>query len=59
MASGTGSPPLDPLREAEMLVAVAEELERLTAEAWERARAAVERADSPPLLERMKARGAK
>jgi hypothetical protein len=41
--------------EAERLMAIAEELERLTAEAWERARAAVDRAGgSPPLLERMR-----
>lgn len=45
------------LTQAEMLVAVAEELERLTAEAWERARAAVERAEGPPeLLEWMRKR---
>lgn len=44
----------DPLREAETLVAIAEELDRLAAEAWERARAAVERADHKPLLEMMR-----
>jgi hypothetical protein len=56
MASRSDLPTSDALAEAEMLVAVAEELERLTAEAWERARAAVERAGGPPpLLHRMRA----
>lgn len=55
MASRNDLPISDPLREAETLVAIAEELERLTAEAWERARAAVERAEGPPeLLARMR-----
>lgn len=54
MSSNKGSPPFDPIREAETLVAIAEELDRLTVEAWERARAAVERADDPPLLRRLK-----
>ena len=46
----------DPLVEAEILYSIYEELERLTAEALERARAAVERADHKPLLEIMKGR---
>jgi hypothetical protein len=59
MASRNDLPTSDPLREAETLVAIAEELERLTAEAWERARAATERAGGPPpLLARMRDRGA-
>lgn len=56
MESRKESPTSDPLKEAETLVAIAEELERLADEAWERARAAVERADNPPLLARLAAR---
>ena len=55
MPSRTDLPTSDPLTEAERLVAIAEELDRLAAEAWERARAAVDRAGgAPPLLERMR-----
>lgn len=55
MASRKDLPISDPLKEAETLVAIAEELERLAAEAWERASAAVERAGGPPpLLDRMR-----
>lgn len=58
MASSNDSPTSDPLMQAEIAVAVAEEMDRLTDEAWERARAAVERAGGPPpLLDRMRNRG--
>ncbi len=53
MASHNDSPKSDPTREAEILTAVAEELHRLANEATERARAAQERADDPPLLKRI------
>lgn len=58
MASKNDSPISDPLMQAEIMVAIAEELERLTAEAWVRADAAVERAGGPPpLLARMRKSG--
>lgn len=58
MPSRPDSPTSDPIMEAEILVGVAEEMDRLTAEAWERARAAVERAGGPPpLLDRMRNKG--
>lgn len=57
MASRNDLPTSDPLKEAEIAVAIAEEMDRLAAEAWERARAAVERAGGPPpLLDRMRSR---
>lgn len=57
MASPSGSPNSDPIREAEILVAIAEELHRLADEATERARAACERANSMPLFEGLKGEG--
>lgn len=53
MASHNDSPKSDPTREAEILVAVAEELHRVADEASERARAACERANELPLLKRL------
>jgi len=50
MNSRKNSPPYDPIREAETLVAIARELHRLADEATEIARAACERANTLPLL---------
>jgi hypothetical protein len=56
MPSKPESPSTDPLREAEILVQVAKELQVVADEARERARAACERANTLPLLERMRNR---
>lgn len=47
MPSKPDSPQYDPIREAEMLLAIARELHRLTEEATERARAAFARINQP------------
>ena len=57
MDSKKGSQPSDPTKEAEILVAIAEELHRLADEATERARAASERANNLPLFDRLKGQG--
>lgn len=54
MNSKPDLPSSDPIREAEILVEIANELHRLADEATVRATAACERANSLPLLERLK-----
>lgn len=54
MACNRNSPPPDPMKQAEIDVAIAEELHRLADEATERARASCERANCLPLLDRLK-----
>ncbi|MFO1080831.1 MAG: hypothetical protein U1E23_09425 [Reyranellaceae bacterium] len=56
MNFGTDSPNSDPIREAEVLIEVAEQLHRAADEATERARAACERANRLPLFERLQTR---
>ncbi len=53
MESKPASNKPDPIREAEIMVAIAEELHRLADEATERARAACERANTMPLFDRL------